>query len=158
MGRRRHPCGTRGAYCRGCRCEPCRAANGAYQAAWLAAHPEAAARKRERKNAHNRTPAGRAARRATRARNAEHYRAVDRDYYRRNTERVKAGTAAAREREQARTVATSTKHGTPWTTEDEQALIRLYGTMTAGEVAIRLNRTAFGIRNRVVALRRRGEL
>ena len=37
MGRRRHPCGTRGAYCRGCRCEPCRAANGAYQAAWLAA-------------------------------------------------------------------------------------------------------------------------
>lgn len=158
MGRRRHPCGTRGAYCRGCRCEPCRAANGAYQAAWLAAHPEAAARKRERKNAHNRTDAGRAARRAYRARNVEHYRATDRAYYAKNTERVKAGTKAAREREQSRTVATSTKHGTPWTTEDDQALIRLYGTMTAGDAAIRLNRTAFGVRNRVVALRRRGEL
>lgn len=158
MGRRRHPCGTRGAYCRGCRCEPCRAANGAYQAAWLAAHPEAAARKRERKNAARRTPAGRAKLRAARARNAEHYRAYGRDYYRRHTAQEKAGAAAAREREQARTVATSTNHGTPWTRDDDKALIRLYGTMTAGAVAIRLNRTAYGVRNRIQILRRRGEL
>ena len=158
MGRSRHPCGTRGAYCRGCRCEPCRAANSAYQAAWLAAHPEAAARKRERKNAKRRTPAGRAKLRASRARNAEHYRAYARDYYRRNTEQEKAGVAAAREREQARTVATSTNHGTPWTRDDDKALIRLYGTMTAGAVAIRLNRTAYGVRNRLQVLRRRGEL
>lgn len=158
MSRRRHPCGTRGAYCRGCRCEPCRAANGAYQAAWLAAHPEAAARKQERKNAARRTPAGRAKCREHRARNIDQYRAADRAYYRRNTERVKAGTAAAREREQARTVATSTNHGTPWTTEDEQALMRLHGTMTAGAIAIRLNRTAYGVRNRLQVLRRRGEL
>ena len=155
---RRHPCGTRGAYCRGCRCDPCRAANGAYQAAWLAAHPEAAARKQERKNASRRTPAGRAKCRERRARNLDQYRAADRAYYARNTERVKAGTAAAREREQARTVPTSGLHGTEWTATDEAELIRLYGTMTAGAIAIRLHRTAYGVRNRIQILRRRGEL
>lgn len=150
--------GTRSKYTTGCRCDECRAANTAYQADWERRNPAAKARHDAQRAAWKRSDKGRAASRAWKERNAEQVRAKGRAYYASNREKIKAGVAAARRREQADTIPTSINHRMEWTAADEAELVRLYGTVPVRELAAKLHRTASGVRSRVLVLRCRGEL
>lgn len=151
--------GTRSKYTTGCRCDECRPANTTYQTEW-ARHrdPAAKARRAAQIAAWKRTDKGRATDRRYRAAHRDQILAKGRAYYAANSETIKATVAACRRREQADTIPTSINHRMAWTAEDEAELIRLYGTMPVRDIAVQLHRTAVGIRQRVLVLRRRGAL
>lgn len=137
-------CGTRSAYVRGCRCQPCRTANTTYQRERERQNPEAAARHAEKRREWARSEAGRESRRSP----------VQRESRRRwdhaNRDKLTARHLDLMRRRQAETAPHARNAHLPWTPEDDRVVV----AFPAAEAARRLGRTYYAVVQRRQKVRR----